>query len=68
MNLERSTITQKIVVNAPPKEVYETYLDKKKHSGFTQSKASIKPVVGSRFNAWDGYIQGKNLILEKDQK
>jgi uncharacterized protein YndB with AHSA1/START domain len=32
------------------------------------SKATGKPVVGSKFTAWDGYIRGKNLELEKEKR
>ena len=64
MKKKVTTIKQKIIVPASPKEVYEAYVDAKKHSVFTGSKATGKATVGSKFTAWDGYIFGKNLELE----
>ena len=64
MKTEVTTIKQKVVIPASPKEVYEAYVDAKKHSKFTGSKATGKAVVGGKFTAWDGYIFGKNLELE----
>ena len=57
---EVTTITQKIIIpKVTPKEVYEAYVDPKKHSEFTGSQATGKPVVGGKFTAWDGYILGQ---------
>ena len=66
--IKKSTITQKVIVEATPTEVYDAFVDPKKHSEFTGSKATGKPTVGSRFTAWDGYIQGKILELEKGKR
>jgi activator of HSP90 ATPase len=63
---EVTTITQKIIIpKVSPKEVYQAYVDPKKHSEFTGSEATGKPVVGGKFTAWDGYISGKFLELEE---
>jgi len=43
-------------------------MDAKKHSAFTGSKATCNPKVGGEFTAWDGYISGRNLELEKGKK
>ena len=67
--LEVTTITQKVVIpKVSPKQVYEAYVDPKKHSEFTDSKATGKPVVGGKFTAWDGYISGKFLELEAGKR
>lgn len=63
-----STIRQKIFVPATPSEVYEAFVDAKKHSEFTGSKATCNPSIGGKFTAWDGYISGKNLELEEGKK
>jgi activator of HSP90 ATPase len=68
IDIQKSTITQKIIIKATPTEVYDAFIDPKKHSEFTGSKATGKPVVGGKFTAWDGYIQGKNLELEKGKR
>lgn len=59
------TITQKVVVPAKPAEVYEAFLNPRKHAAFTGSPATGSPKVGGRFTAWDGYISGVNRKLVK---
>jgi len=68
MKRKTTKITQKVVIPALPEEVYEALLDPKKHSAFTGSKATGKARVGSKFTAWDGYISGKHLELEKGKR
>jgi activator of HSP90 ATPase len=62
------TIRQKVIVPGVPKEVYDAFMDAKKHSAFTGSKATCDPKVGGEFTAWDGYISGKNLELEEGKR
>ncbi|HUK84687.1 MAG TPA: SRPBCC domain-containing protein [Candidatus Acidoferrum sp.] len=62
------TIKQKVVIPASPQEVYDAYVDPKKHSAFTGSKATGKAVVGGKFTAWDDYIFGKYLELENGKR
>ena len=66
--MKNETIRQKITVNAKPIEVYDAFVDAKKHSAFTGSKATGEGRVGAKFTAWDGYISGKNMELEKGRK
>ncbi len=66
--MKNTTIKQTLVVQAEPDEVYDAFLDAKKHSTFTGSKATCDPRVGGKFTAWDGYISGKNLELVKGKK
>jgi activator of HSP90 ATPase len=68
MIIKKSTITQKVIIQAKPDEVYDAFIDPKKHSEFTGSKAKGESAIGSEFTAWDGYIQAKNLELEKGKK
>lgn len=49
---------------ATPHEVYDTWMTSEGHSAMTGSPATISPEVGGEFDAWDGYIHGKNLVLE----
>jgi activator of HSP90 ATPase len=65
---EVTTIKQKITISASPKEVYDAYVDPKKHSQFTDSKATGKPVVGGKYTTWDGYIFGKYLELDDGKR
>jgi activator of HSP90 ATPase len=68
MKMKVTTIKQNAVIPATPDEVYEAFMDAKKHSAFTGSKATCNPKIGGKFTAWDGYISGKNLELEKGKK
>ena len=68
MKTKSRIIKQKVIIPASPKEVYDAYTDPKKHSAFTESKATGKPVVGGKFTAWDGYIFGKYLELDDGKR
>ena len=62
------TIKQVVTIDAGPDEVYQAYVDPKKHEEFTGSPATGTSRVGGRFTAWDGYISGKWLELEKGER
>ena len=69
MKQEVVTIKQTIIIpQASPKQVFDAYVDPKKHSEFTDSKATGKPVVGGKYSAWGGYIFGKYLVLEDGRR
>jgi len=68
MNRKTTVITQKVLLPARPEEVYEALLDPQEHSEFTGSRATGKARVGAKFTAWDGYISGKHLKLEKGKR
>ncbi len=60
------TITQKVFVpSASPAEVYEAFVNPKKHAAFTGAAATGSARVGARFTAWDGYINGVHRKLVK---
>jgi activator of HSP90 ATPase len=46
------------------KRLFDAWLDSYEHSKFTGVKANIKPNVGSKFTAGDGYISGTNIALQ----
>lgn len=48
---------------ATPEAVYNAWLSSEGHAGMTGSPASVSALVGGEFEAWDGYIHGKNLEL-----
>lgn len=48
--------------------LYRAFLDSTMHSEFTGSPATIDNRVGGRFIAWDGYISGEILELEKNRR
>ncbi|MBI3668580.1 MAG: SRPBCC domain-containing protein [Acidobacteria bacterium] len=54
---------QSVVFQASPAELFEIYMDSKKHSAATGSPAKISRKVGGRFTAFDGMLRGKNLAI-----
>lgn len=68
MKKDVKTLRQTVMIPAPPKDVYEAYVDPKKQTEFTGSKATGKPVVGGKFTAGDGYIFGKYVELEEGKR
>ncbi len=50
---------------ATPDEVYDTWMSSEGHSAMTGSPATISPEIGGEFDAWDGYIHGKNINLDR---
>lgn len=61
-------IKQTVTFKATPHEVYELFMDSKKHSQFTGDKAVISRKVGGKFTAFGGYAEGTNLELIPDKK
>jgi uncharacterized protein YndB with AHSA1/START domain len=66
--LKFGTIRQTVLLDASPVEVYEAYVDPKKHSAFTGQSATGTAKAGSKFTAGDGYIKGRYLELVKGKK
>ena len=66
--IKQAKFKQRIKVPAKPSEVYAAFVDPKKHSAFTGSKATGRAKVNGNFTAWDGYISGKFLKLEEGKR
>jgi uncharacterized protein YndB with AHSA1/START domain len=66
--LKFGTIRQTVLIEASPVEVYEAYVNPKKHAAFTGSATSGTPKVGGKFTAGDGYITAKYVELVKGKK
>ena len=56
------------IFDATPKQIYDAWLDSEKHSAMTGGEAMVSAVEGETFEAWDGYIQGRNIRLEENKK
>ena len=56
------------VIPASPDQVYSAWLDSGEHSAMTGGDASVTDYVGGIFEAWDGYIRGKNLELDQSRR
>ncbi len=68
MAAKTRTIRQTVWIRAPPEEVYRALMTTEGHIGFSGAEAKISPRVGGQFEAWDGYIHGKNLELVAGRK
>ncbi len=56
-------IQQSVVFRASPAELFEIYMDSRKHSAATGAPAKISRKVGGPFTAFDGMLRGKNLAI-----
>jgi uncharacterized protein YndB with AHSA1/START domain len=52
------------IPSATSQQVYEAWMDSRKHADFTGDQADIQPEVGGSFTIGGGYITGQNLELE----
>jgi len=66
--METKNIKQWADFNATAEQLYDALMTSEGHTAFTKSEAEIDPTVGGKFKTWDGYIQGKNLELERGKK
>ena len=56
-------IRQSIVLKAPPEELFDTFLDSRKHSAATGMPAKVSHRVGAGFTAFGGALRGRNLLI-----
>lgn len=61
-------IILKATLNAAAKDIYDAWLSSEGHTKMTGGEANASNKVGDDFTSWDGYIQGKNLVLEKNKR
>ena len=56
------------VIPASPRQIHDAWLSSEGHEGITGGlPAEISAEEGAEFAAWDGYITGCNLRLERDR-
>ena len=67
MNKKKS-IEEEIVIKGTPHEIYEVFMDEKKHSKLTESKAKVSREIGGSFSIYEGALSGKNVELIQDKK
>jgi activator of HSP90 ATPase len=63
-----ATIRQRVTIPAPPEAVYKALTNARLHAGFTEASATGPARAGYRFTAWDGYIEGKHLVLQPGRR
>src|SRR5688572_19322960 len=56
------------VIPAEPSDIYRTWLSSEGHAAMTGNPAKVDGKVGGKFKAWDGYIFGSTIELERDQR
>ena len=57
------TIEQSVTFKSTPAELYELFMDSKKHAAATGAPAKVSRKVGGKWSAFSGMILGKNLAL-----
>ncbi len=63
-----TTIRQTVTLKAKPNDVYQAFMDAKRHTQFTGAKAMVSPDVDGAFSAYDGGIRGTNVELRPGEK
>lgn len=56
-------IHQEVELNLSPNDVYEIFMDEKRHADLTGGTAKINREIGGEFSQHDGQITGRNLAL-----
>lgn len=62
------TIQQSVRFRTSPQDLYELYIDSKKHSRSTGAPARINGKVGGKFTAFGGQLEGKILFLARGKQ
>ncbi len=57
-----------VTLPATPEEVFDAWLSSEGHGAMTGGKANIEARVGGEFTAWDGYLWGVTLELERPHR
>jgi activator of HSP90 ATPase len=58
-----SPIRQSIVLKDLPGELFDTFLDSKRHSAITGAPAKVSRRSGAAFTAFGGALRGRNLLI-----
>jgi len=64
----KAAFEMKIEFPVKASTIYNAWLDSKTHSDMTGGEASCSNQEGEKFSAWDGYIAGKNIQLDQNEK
>ena len=56
------------VLSADPGAIYDAWVSGELHAEMTGSSATSDAKKGGEFTAWDGYITGKHLVLERGKR
>ena len=64
MSVQFTTSTR---IPARPEAIYAAWLSSEGHAAMTGAEAACSAEVGGSFQAWGGYIQGRNLELRANE-
>lgn len=56
-------IVQAATFKASPEKLFALFTDSKKHSAATGTKASVSAKAGAKWTAFDGMLNGRNLLV-----
>jgi activator of HSP90 ATPase len=56
------------IIPAKPERLFEAWLSSKEHTAMTGGEAKIEPTTFGRHSAWDGYIEGITLELDRPRR
>lgn len=59
--------TIKTKIKATAEEIYSAWLSSEGHSEMTGGEADISEEEGEEFTAWNGYISGENIALDRNK-
>lgn len=62
-----ATITQTRRFEAKAADLFEMYMDSRKHTAATGGDAKLSRAVGGKFSVWDEYAWGTNLLVVADR-
>jgi len=57
--------TKALIRNTSAAQIYNDWLNSQGHEAMTGGEAKAQAIVGTEHSAWDGYISGKQLELDK---
>jgi activator of HSP90 ATPase len=63
-----SIIQQTVRFRTTPRNLFQLYIDSKKHTESTGMPARLDRKAGSKFRAFGGKVEGKNLLVVPDQQ
>jgi activator of HSP90 ATPase len=66
--MKTKDIHQTELFNTDANDLYKCIMDSRIHSSFTGGAANIEDKEETLFDAFDGYITGKNMVLERGKK
>ncbi len=65
MSERKQEFTIKTIIPASPESIFDNWVATEGHSKMTGGEAECSDEIGASFTAWDGYISGKNLELNR---